>query len=42
MSLYDHHPRLADRFLTRRQLLSRLGMGFGAMIDMVSWVVISK
>jgi hypothetical protein len=31
MSLYDHRPQLADRFLTRRQLLSRLGMGFGAL-----------
>jgi len=31
MSLYDHNPRLADRFLTRRQMLSRLGMGFGAV-----------
>ncbi len=31
MSLYNHTPRLADRFLTRRQLLSRLGTGFGAI-----------
>ncbi|HSI36150.1 MAG TPA: DUF1501 domain-containing protein [Tepidisphaeraceae bacterium] len=31
MSIYDHNPRLADRFLTRRQMLSRLGMGFGAV-----------
>ncbi|HEY7114989.1 MAG TPA: DUF1501 domain-containing protein, partial [Tepidisphaeraceae bacterium] len=31
MSLYDHRRRIADRFLTRRQLLSRCGMGFGAL-----------
>ena len=26
-----HQPRLEDRFLTRRQFLNRMGMGFGAM-----------
>lgn len=31
MSMYDHSPRIADRFLTRRQLLGRLGMGLGAL-----------
>jgi len=31
MSLYDHSPRLADRFLTRRQMLQRCGMGMGAL-----------
>ena len=31
MSLYDHNPKIQDRFLTRRQLLNRLGMGFGAI-----------
>jgi hypothetical protein len=31
MSLYDHNPKLADRFLTRRQLLQRTGMGLGAL-----------
>jgi hypothetical protein len=31
MSLYDHGPRLSDRFLTRRQMLQRCGMGMGAL-----------
>ena len=31
MSLYDHSPQLADRFLTRRQMLQRCGMGMGAL-----------
>src|SRR5688500_9552425 len=31
MSLYDHRPQLADRFLTRRQLLQRTGTGLGAL-----------
>jgi hypothetical protein len=31
MSLYDHSPRLSDRFLTRRQMLQRCGMGMGAL-----------
>src|SRR5437764_15176548 len=30
MSLYDHNPPLEHRFLTRRQLLKRCGMGMGA------------
>ncbi len=30
MSLYDHNPRLEHRFLTRRQMLKRCGMGMGA------------
>ena len=29
MSDYSHQPRLADRFQTRRDFLSRCGMGFG-------------
>src|SRR5687767_9077300 len=32
MSLYDHQTRLADRFLTRRDVLRRCGMGFGALM----------
>src|SRR5678809_380063 len=31
MSLYDHSPRPHDRFLTRRQMLQRCGMGMGAL-----------
>jgi hypothetical protein len=31
MSLYDHSPRIEDRFLTRRQMLQRTGMGMGAL-----------
>jgi hypothetical protein len=31
MSLYDHTPRVEDRFLTRRQMLQRCGMGMGAL-----------
>src|SRR5437763_4185997 len=31
MSLYNHAPRLEDRFLTRRQMLKRCGMGMGAI-----------
>src|SRR5690242_19852385 len=31
MSLYDHRPRVEDRFLTRRQMLQRCGMGMGAL-----------
>ena len=31
MSLYDHSPRVEDRFLTRRQMLQRCGMGMGAL-----------
>src|SRR4051794_19280964 len=31
MSLYDHRPQLRDSFLTRRQMLQRCGMGFGAL-----------
>src|SRR3954452_2534815 len=31
MSLYDHSPRIQDRFLTRRQILQRTGMGLGAL-----------
>ena len=31
MSLYDHSPRIEDRFLTRRQMLQRCGMGMGAL-----------
>jgi hypothetical protein len=31
MSLYDHSPKIADRFLTRRQMLQRCGMGMGAL-----------
>src|SRR4051812_8965951 len=38
MSLYDHNPRLEHRFLTRRQLLKRCGMGMGAfaLADLMS------
>jgi hypothetical protein len=31
MSLFNHAPRPFDRFLTRRQLLKRTGMGMGAL-----------
>src|SRR3954466_1269709 len=31
MSLYDHSPKIEDRFLTRRQMLQRCGMGMGAL-----------
>src|SRR4051794_449883 len=31
MSLYDHRPQIQNRFLTRRQLLQRTGMGLGAL-----------
>src|SRR5437016_2855637 len=31
MSLYDHSPNVQDRFLTRRQMLQRCGMGMGAL-----------
>src|SRR5678816_1652270 len=31
MSLYDHRPQLQDQFLTRRQMLTRCGMGMVAM-----------
>src|SRR5678816_2311829 len=31
MSLYDHRPQLQDQFLTRRQMLTRCGMGMGAL-----------
>ncbi len=31
MSLYNHRNPLADRIVTRRDFLSRCGMGFGAM-----------
>lgn len=31
MSLYDHHDNLSDLFLTRRQLLGRMGNGFAAL-----------
>src|SRR5438477_4327071 len=31
MSLYDHRPNIRDHFLTRRQMLQRCGMGFGAL-----------
>jgi hypothetical protein len=31
MSLYAHAPNPADRFLSRRQLLQRCGMGMGAL-----------
>ena len=31
MSLYDHSQRIEDRFLTRRQMLQRCGMGMGAL-----------
>jgi hypothetical protein len=31
MSRYDHRPRLQDRFLTRRELLARMGNGFAAL-----------
>src|SRR5712671_1055449 len=31
MSQYNHAPRLEHRFLTRRQLLGRCGMGMGAL-----------
>src|SRR5215210_3789420 len=31
MSRYDHSPRIEDRFLTRRQMLQRCGMGVGAL-----------
>src|SRR5688572_11133139 len=31
MSLYDHSARPHDRFLSRRQMLQRCGMGMGAV-----------
>lgn len=31
MSHYDHSPRLADQFFTRRDFLNRCGMGLGAL-----------
>ncbi|TLD70307.1 DUF1501 domain-containing protein [Phragmitibacter flavus] len=31
MSLHDHSPSLEHHFLTRRQLLNRVGMGFGSL-----------
>jgi hypothetical protein len=31
MSEFDHAPRPEDRFLTRRELLGRVGMGMGAL-----------
>src|ERR1019366_1818044 len=31
MSISNHKPRLADRFLTRRDFLGRCGMGFGML-----------
>src|SRR3954470_16909595 len=31
MSIYQHGPRTSDRTLSRRQLLSRCGMGMGAL-----------
>jgi hypothetical protein len=31
MSQFDHRARLDDRFLTRREALARVGMGFGAL-----------
>src|SRR5678816_46797 len=31
MSLYDHRPQLQDQFLTRRQMLTRCGMGTDAL-----------
>ena len=31
MSLHDHNPQLEHHFLTRRQLLNRVGMGFGSL-----------
>src|SRR3954447_21881636 len=31
MSLYDHSPKIEDRYLTRRQMLQRCGMGVGAL-----------
>src|ERR1700716_2743761 len=38
MSIYNHKPRLEHRFLTRRQLLKRCGMGMGvfALADLMS------
>src|SRR5262245_56876346 len=31
MSEHDHRPRLEDLLLTRREMLGRCGMGFGAL-----------
>src|SRR5687768_18137735 len=31
MSAHDHSPSLDHHFLTRRQLLNRVGMGFGSL-----------
>src|SRR4051812_16652882 len=31
MSAYDHRPQMNDRFLSRRQMLQRCGMGIGAL-----------
>jgi hypothetical protein len=31
MSIHDHNPQLEHHFLTRRQLLNRVGMGFGSL-----------
>src|SRR3954463_311658 len=31
MSLYDHRPQLQDRSLSRREMLRKTGMGFGAL-----------
>ena len=31
MSEWDHSPRIEDCLLTRRELLSRSGMGFGML-----------
>ena len=31
MSVHDHNPQLEHHFLTRRQLLNRVGMGFGSL-----------
>ncbi len=31
MSLHDHNPKLEHHFLTRRELLTRVGMGFGSL-----------
>lgn len=31
MSAYDHHDRIEDSFLTRRELLSRMGNGFALL-----------
>ena len=31
MSEFDHHDQIADLFLTRRELLGRMGNGFAAV-----------